>query len=132
MNHAGRGNWRAFSAGSKPAGAPNPYALETLKSHDIPINFTPRSKSWHEFSGSAAPMMDVVVTVCDNAANEPCPIWPTRNTRRPKQRHWSFPDPAAMTGSDANKRAAFEEVFTTVKARIDAFLSDNQNADTRQ
>ncbi len=127
MNHAGRERWRAYSAGSRPAGAPNPFAIETLKSQDIPAGSSPRAKSWDEFSGSAAPVMDVVVTVCDNAAGETCPIWPTQNGRAPEQRHWSFPDPAAATGSDTDKRAAFEEVFTAIKARIDAFLSDDYN-----
>jgi arsenate reductase (thioredoxin) len=130
MNHAGRKCWRAYSAGSQPAGAPNPFAIETLKAHHIPINFSPRSKSWDEFAAPGAPVMDVVVTVCDNAAGETCPIWPTDNGRAPEQRHWSFPDPA--TGSDADKRAAFEEVFAAIKARIDAFLSDNQNTTARQ
>jgi arsenate reductase (thioredoxin) len=132
MNHAGRERWRAYSAGSQPAGAPNPFAIETLKSHDIPISFSPRSKSWDEFAAPGAPVMDVVVTVCDNAAGETCPIWPTHNGRAPEQRHWSFPDPAAKTGSDTDKRAAFEEVFAAIKARIDAFLSENQNTAARQ
>ncbi len=130
MNHAGRGQWRAFSAGSKPAGAPNPFALETLNSHNIPVDFAPRSKNWDEFAAPDAPVMDVVVTVCDNAAGETCPIWPARNGRAPEQRHWSFPDPAAANGSDADKRAAFEEVFSAIKTRIDAFLAEgraNQN-----
>ena len=125
MNHAGRADWRAFSAGSKPTGAPNPFALETLRRHNIPLGEereAPRSKSWDEFATPGAPIMDVVVTVCDNAAGETCPIWPTRNGEAPQKLHWSFPDPAAATGSDDDKRAAFEQVFADIRARIDAFL----------
>ena len=130
-NHAGAGRWRACSAGSNPSGAPNPFALETLRAHDIPIpggDAAPRSKSWDEFAGDAAPPLDVVVTVCDNAAGEICPAWPARPGGRAMKLHWGFPDPAAAEGSDADKRAAFETVFADIRRRIDAFLAQ-ENAD---
>ncbi len=126
MNKAGAGRWRAWSAGSNPADTPNPFALETLSAQRIPIPGgadAPRSKSWEEFSRPDAPLMDAVVTVCDNAAGETCPVWPLKDGRYPHKMHWSFPDPAAVTGSDAEKRAAFLEVFTNIKLKIDDFLS---------
>lgn len=128
MNHAGAGRWRAYSAGSKPAGAPNPFALETLRAHAIPIpggEASPRSKSWDEFAAPDAPPMDAVVTVCDNAAGETCPVWPTRSGTAPKKLHWSFPDPAAVQGTDGDKRAAFAAVFKDIQARIDRFLTED-------
>ena len=126
-NHAGAGRWRAFSAGSNPTGAPNPFALETLRANDIPIpagDAAPRSKSWDEFAGDAAAPLDVVVTVCDNAAGEICPVWPARPGETAAKLHWGFPDPAAAEGSDADKRAAFETVFADIRRRIDAFLAE--------
>ena len=129
MNHAGAGRWRAFSAGSKPAGAPNPFALETLHGHGIPVGAgeaAPRSKSWDEFAAPGAPIMDVVVTVCDNAAAETCPVWPARKGKTPRRLHWSFPDPAAAEGADAEKRAVFESVFADISQRIDAFLAEEK------
>lgn len=132
MNHAAGGRWRAYSAGSKPTGAPNPLALETLKTHDVPTAIGrdgPRSKSWDEFAGDDAPAMDVVVTVCDSAAAETCPVWPARDGSGPKRLHWSFPDPAAATGSEAEKRAAFEAVFADIRTKIDDFLAGGGAAD---
>lgn len=129
MNNAGEGRWRAFSAGSKPVGAPNPFAIETLRNHDVAVvsgEDAPRSKSWDEFSGAAAPVLDIVVTVCDNAAGEVCPIWPAGENGAPKQLHWGFPDPAAAEGSDDDKLAAFATVFTDIRARIDAFLEEEK------
>ncbi|MEL7488227.1 MAG: arsenate reductase ArsC [Pseudomonadota bacterium] len=127
MNHAGHGRWRAYSAGSKPTGAPNPFAIETLGNHDIDPSGggdAPRSKSWDEFAADGAPALDVVVTVCDNAAAETCPVWPARNGATPQTLHWGFPDPAAVDGDDDAKRTAFETVFKDIRARIDAFLSE--------
>jgi arsenate reductase len=126
MNHAAGGGWRAFSAGSKPTGRVNPLALETLSAYGIEAG-APRSKSWDEFARAGAPVMDVVVTVCDNAAGETCPIWPAREGTPPKKLHWSFPDPAAATGSDEEKRAAFARVFAEIKTRIDRFLENDQS-----
>ncbi len=127
MNHAGAPRWRAWSAGSSHAGSPNPFALVTLSSHDIPVgegDDAPRSKSWDEFAGGDAPVMDVIVTVCDNAAAETCPVWPISAGRAPETLHWSFPDPAAATGSDDDKRAAFDGVFADIRKTIDAFLEN--------
>lgn len=121
MNHAAAGRWRAYSAGSQPTGRPNPLALETLEAHGVPVG-APRSKSWDEFAAPDAPVMDVIVTVCDSAVGEICPVWPTAGGKRPLRLHWSFPDPAAATGHDAARRAAFEEVFQAIRKRIDEFL----------
>ncbi len=129
MNHAGAGRWRAWSAGSKPTGAPNPFALETLTRHDIPAGVgadAPRSKSWDEFARDDAPLMDAVATVCDNAAGETCPVWPAAEGKAPARLHWSFPDPAAAQGSDDDKRAAFDRVFADIRAAIDAFLKEQR------
>ena len=124
MNHAGAPSWRAFSAGSTPTGMVNPFALETLKAHGVAAPENARSKSWDEFAVDGAPMMDVVVTVCDNAAGEACPVWSAKEGRAPRKRHWSFPDPAAIEGDDAKKRAAFETVFADIRATIDTFLKE--------
>ncbi len=128
MNHAGAGRWRAYSAGSKPTGAPNPFALKTLSAHAIDAG-APRSKSWDEFAAngsSEAPPLDVVVTVCDNAAGETCPIWPAPKTGAVRTLHWPFPDPAAATGVDKDVAAAFETVFADIKIRIDQFLQEEK------
>lgn len=121
MNWKGAPEWRAYSAGSRPTGTPNPFALATLSDYGI-TPASPRSKSWNEFAAPAAPVLDVVVTVCDNAAGEVCPIWPTKSGAAPRRLHWSFPDPAAATGSDFEKRTAFEAVFADIRAQIDDFL----------
>lgn len=124
MNHAAAGRWRAFSAGSTPTGRVNPFALQTLAAHGIAAPQDARSKSWDEFAAPDAPLMDAVVTVCDNAAGEVCPVWPARDGQRPRKIHWSFPDPAAIEGSDDEKRTAFETVFADIRAHIDAFLEE--------
>ena len=113
----GEGRFRAFSAGSRPAGAPNPLALDLLGRHGLPTKGL-RSKSWDEFARADAPAMDLIFTVCDNAAAEPCPVWPGH----PATAHWGFPDPAAVQGTEAERRAAFERVFAALSARIEAFL----------
>ena len=126
MNHRAGNHWRAYSAGSQPTGAPNPFALETLADAGIKLSVggdAPRSKSWDEFAGGNAEPMNVIVTVCDNAAAETCPVWPTNKDASPRILHWSFPDPAAAEGSDANKREAFREIFGDIKSRIDQFLT---------
>ncbi|HXI88179.1 MAG TPA: arsenate reductase ArsC [Parvularculaceae bacterium] len=122
MNAAGKDRWRAFSAGSHPTGRPNPLALQTLARHGIEPG-APRSKSWEEFAGENAPPLDVVVTVCDNAAGEACPVFPARSGAQVKKLHWSFPDPAAAEGDEAARRGAFEDVFRAIGARIDDFLA---------
>lgn len=125
MNHASKGAWRAYSAGSKPTGQPNPFAIETLGAHAIAMP-DPRSKSWNEFAKDSAPIMDVIVTVCDNAADEVCPVWPTNEDAALRTLHWSFPDPAAVDGSDREKRAAFESIFADIRSTIDTFLRTGQ------
>ncbi|MEL6361191.1 MAG: arsenate reductase ArsC [Pseudomonadota bacterium] len=121
MNHAGHGDWNAYSAGSNPTGRPNPFAIETLKNHAIDPG-EPRSKSWNEFAAIGAPVMHSVVTVCDNAAGEVCPVWPTTNGAAPQKHHWSFEDPAAATGSDDEIGQEFERIFGQIRATIDTFL----------
>jgi arsenate reductase (thioredoxin) len=113
LNARGEGRFRAFSAGSQPTGRVNPYALERLAAEGIP---TPgaRSKSWDEFAGPDAPPLDCILTVCGSAAGEVCPIWPGQ----PVTAHWGVPDPAAVEGSEADKRAAFAQAFETLAARV--------------
>ncbi|HRE59489.1 MAG TPA: arsenate reductase ArsC [Micropepsaceae bacterium] len=119
LNFAGRGRFAAFSAGSMPTGKVNPHTLDVLKIAGVPLRETPRSKSWSEFAESGAPEMDFVITVCDSAAGEVCPIWPGQ----PMNAHWGFPDPAAVQGTDAEKQAAFLDVFRQIRSRIDIFIN---------
>lgn len=117
----GKGRFKGFSAGSKPNGKVNPLALEQVKKTGYPIENL-RSKSWDEFAESEtqdAPHMDFIITVCDNAAGEECPYWPGR----PATAHWGFEDPAAVEGSDEEKRAAFEKIFKQIMARMNTFVS---------
>jgi arsenate reductase len=118
LNAAGKDRFVAYSAGSHPAGKVNPFALELLQRHGIPTAGL-RSKSWNEFAAATAPQLDVILTVCDNAAGEVCPIWPGK----PVSAHWGIADPAAVTGSDDDKRRAFTAAFTALKARIDRLLA---------
>lgn len=120
LNHLpiGRGRFRAFSAGSHPAGAVNPYALDLLREQRLPVEGL-RSKSWDEFAGPGAPAMDFVFTVCDQAAAEPCPFWPGQ----PVTAHWGVPDPAAVGGTDEEKRRAFRDALLTLRRRIELFTS---------
>lgn len=122
MNHAGQGDWHAYSAGSYPTGTVNSFAIETLSKYGITPH-DPRSKSWDEFAQPGAPIMDVVVTVCDNAAGEVCPVWPSLNGTPPLTLHWGFPDPA----SAEDKPTAFSEVFESIRIAIDRFLAKNDN-----
>lgn len=117
FNHAASDRWSAYSAGSKPTGVVNPVALETLAKHGISLK-DPRSKSWDEFEGTDAPKMDLVITVCDNAANEACPVWPGA----PKVYHWPFPDPATTRLDDPKVYDDFEDVFKMIRAKVDEFL----------
>jgi arsenate reductase len=118
LNSAGKGRFRAYSAGSHPGGKVNPFALELLAKHRIPADGA-RSKSWDEFAASGAPALDFVFTVCDNAAGEVCPIWPGQ----PMTAHWGVADPAAVTGSDEEKRRAFQRAFAELSARINLLLA---------
>ncbi|MGC9162295.1 MAG: arsenate reductase ArsC [Thiomonas sp.] len=118
INVLGQGRFRAYSAGSHPTGVVNPYAIELLRSIGYPTD-TLRSKSWDEFSAPGAPVMDFVFTVCDKAAGETCPYWPGA----PLSAHWGFEDPAAVQGSDEDKRRAFQRVFRQIMCRVRAFVS---------
>ena len=118
MNQKGRPNFTAYSAGSHPAGRVNPYAIALLESAKLPVACL-RSKSWDEFAGSGTPKMDFVFTVCDNAANEICPVWPGH----PTTAHWGVPDPAAVTGTAEQIERAFREAFMLLDRRIALFLS---------
>lgn len=111
------GRFRGFSAGSKPAGKVNPFAIEKTEAIGYP-SANLRSKSWDEFALPGTPRMDFIITVCDNAAGEACPVWPGH----PATAHWGFEDPAAVEGSDAQKRAAFEQVFRQIQARMRMFV----------
>ena len=117
LNAKAHGRFRAFSAGSRPAGRVNPYALALLDEQGIATSDL-RSKSWDEFAAPGAPAMQYVFTVCDNAAGEACPHWPGH----PATAHWGIPDPAAVEGSDDEKRRAFRTAFERLSTRIDAFL----------
>jgi arsenate reductase (thioredoxin) len=118
LNRAGQGRFRAFSAGSQPKGQVHPYALDLLRKLNFDVSAL-RSKSWQEFSGAAAPKLDFVFTVCDNAAAESCPVWPGQ----PMTAHWGVPDPAAATGKEAEVRLAFADAFRMLSNRINIFVS---------
>ena len=113
LNSVGRGRFHAYSAGSHPAGKVNPFALGLLERNRIPIQGL-RSKPWEEFAGADSPRMDIVITVCDQAAGETCPVWPGQ----PVTAHWGVEDPAAADGDDAAKRAAFLKAFSVLQKRI--------------
>jgi arsenate reductase len=113
LNHHAAGRWQAYSAGSHPKGAPHPLALSTLQAHGV-STMGLRSKSWDEFAGATASQLDVVITVCDNAADEVCPVW----HGTPIKVHWGIADPAAAVGSDADQRVAFEQAFNILSKRI--------------
>ncbi len=114
----GAGRFNAFSAGSQPKGVVNPFALKVLGAYGYPTEGF-RSKHWDEFSGTDAPTMDFIFTVCDSAAGESCPIWPGH----PMTAHWGIADPAAVEGSDVEKERAFNEAFKYMRARISAFVA---------
>jgi len=118
LNSVGKGRFKAYSAGSKPGGKVNPFALELLAKSKIDTAGL-RSKSWDEFAQPGAPKMDFVFTVCDNAAAEPCPYWPGQ----PLTAHWGVEDPAAVEGSDEDKRRAFRNAFTTLAGRINLLIN---------
>lgn len=114
INHFGRGRYRAWSAGSVPAGYVHPKSIETLQRHGMDPG-QPRSKSWNEV---AAQSFDLVITVCDQAAGETCPFFPGS----PKKLHWSTPDPAKATGSEADIDAAFDRAFFMLKSRVEELM----------
>ncbi|HEX3396268.1 MAG TPA: arsenate reductase ArsC [Steroidobacteraceae bacterium] len=117
LNKKGAGRFRAFSAGSQPTGAVNPGAIELLKEMRFPIEGL-RSKSWDEFARPDSPKMDFVITVCDRAAAESCPIW----SGAPLTAHWGVPDPAAVA-DEKSRKLAFREALRLISQRIDIFLS---------
>jgi len=117
LNHSGRGRFRAYSAGSFPRGEVNPFALDLLHRLDLPTEGL-RTKSWDEFAQPEAPALDFIITVCDNAAGEVCPIWPGH----PVTAHWGLPDPAAVQGTEADKVAAFRETLRALEHRIRPFV----------
>lgn len=118
LNHWGQGRFRAYSAGSFPTGRVNPLALELLAQMKIPAPDA-RSKSWDEFAAAGSVEFDFIITVCDNAANEVCPVWPGR----PVTAHWGVADPAAAAGSEAQKMLAFRDAFRALEHRIRIFVN---------
>jgi arsenate reductase (thioredoxin) len=118
LNHWGRGEFRAYSAGTHPKGAVHPVALALLRHMSLPTEGL-RSKSWDEFTKPEAPVLDFVFTVCDRAAGESCPIWPGD----PLTAHWGVPDPALVSGSDAEIWAAFRDVFHALERHVKVFTS---------
>lgn len=116
LNHMGEGRFRAFSAGSQPKGEPHPMAMEVLRATGLPAKGL-RSKSWHAFAGADAEPIDLVITVCDNAAGETCPVWPGR----PIAAHWGIEDPAVVEGE--GQRRAFERALGYLRNRISLLLA---------
>jgi arsenate reductase len=114
----GVGRFKAYSAGSHPTGRVNPFAIEQVRELGYPVENL-RSKSWDEFAAPGAPELDFVVTVCDKAAGEICPLWPGQ----PVTAHWGFPDPAAIEGTDDEKRAFFAQTLRQMRNRVQLFLS---------
>jgi len=114
----GKGRFKGFSAGSQPGGIVNPFAIEQVANTGYPVDAL-RSKSWDEFGTPDAPHMDFIFTVCDNAAGETCPYWPGH----PMSAHWGFEDPAAVIGTDEEKRAAFHRIFRQIMTRMNIFVS---------
>ncbi|MBN9674018.1 arsenate reductase ArsC [Roseibium aggregatum] len=118
LNREGQGRFKAFSAGSHPAGAVRPEALQLL--HKLNFNTDDaRSKDWAEFAVPGAPEMDFVFTVCDNAAKEVCPVWPGQ----PMSAHWGVPDPAAVEGNESEKQVAYNDTFRMLNNRISIFVN---------
>jgi arsenate reductase len=118
LNFFGRPKFKAFSAGSHPVGSVNRLALELLENNHLPTDGL-RSKDWNEFSRPGAPFMHFVFTVCDQAASEPCPVWPGQ----PMTAHWGVQDPAAVQGNDEDKRRAFLKAYTELHRRISLFIN---------
>lgn len=118
LNREGKGRFKAYSAGSYPRGAVNPLSIALLDREGFETS-TLRSKSWDEFAAPGAPDMDFVFTVCDDAANEVCPVWPGH----PMTAHWGVPDPAAAQGSEAEKALAFAEAFRMLRNRISLLIN---------
>ena len=118
LNRTGRGNFRAFSAGSHPKGRVHPFTLDLLRRLNFDVSGL-RSKSWSEFARPDAPQLDFVFTVCDDAAKESCPLWPGQ----PMTAHWGIPDPAAVEGTEVEQRLAFADALRMLTNRINIFVS---------
>jgi arsenate reductase (thioredoxin) len=118
FNTLGNGRFKAYSAGSHPSGTVNPFAIERCESLGYDVSQL-RSKSWDEFATLDAPHMDFVITVCDQAAGEICPIWPGK----PMTAHWGFEDPAAFEGTDEEKRQVFSKVYRQILGRVSQFVN---------
>jgi arsenate reductase len=118
INHLGQGRFRGYSAGSRPAGKVNPYALKTLEQHGIDSSGY-RSKSWDEFGVAGAPQMDFVFTVCGSAAGETCPLWPGT----PLRAHWGLEDPAGVGSNDDEAMAAFATAYQIIHRRVSRFVA---------
>jgi arsenate reductase len=118
MNRLGMRRFKGYSAGSRPTGVVNPFALATLKELHLPIDGL-RSKDWNEFAGPEAPQLDFVLTVCDKAAGEVCPVWPGQ----PITAHWGVPDPAAFDGPDDRKAKVFLDTALGLRRRIELMLA---------
>ena len=118
LNALGKGKFKAYSAGSHPTGKVNPFALELLRNNRLPIEDA-RSKDWSEFARPDAPFMHFVFTVCDQAAAEPCPVWPGQ----PMTAHWGVQDPATVEGPEEAKRRAFTKAYTELHRRISLFIN---------
>ena len=120
LSHMGGGRFKAFSAGSSPRAnhRPNPLALQVLQSAGIAVEGL-RSKSWDEFAGAGAPTMDLVITVCDNAAGEACPFWPGQ----PATAHWGYADPSALEGTDAQRLDAFRLALLAIRRRLELLVA---------
>mgnify|MGYP001570778587 CR=1 FL=1 len=120
LNHIGSGRFKAFSAGSSPRDKqlPNPLGLQVLQSAGIATDGL-RSKSWDEFATPDAPQMDLIITVCDNAAGEVCPIWPGH----PATAHWGYADPSEVQGTDEQRREAFRQTLLAIRRRLDLLVN---------
>ncbi len=118
MNRLGAGRFKGYSAGSQPSGTVHPYALDLLRHLNYDVSGL-RSKSWEEFSGPDAPKLDFAFTVCDNAANEVCPVWPGQ----PMTAHWGLPDPSAAEGTESERRFAFADTHRMLYQRIGIFVN---------
>ena len=125
LNHLGQGRFKAYSAGSSPREnqQPNPLAIETLIKAGLPVGGL-YSKSWDEFAKPDAPRMDLVITVCDNAAGEVCPFWPGQ----PATAHWGYADPSEVNGDDDKKREAFKQTLHMMRKRLDIFVNLPQSS----
>ncbi|MCQ9379459.1 arsenate reductase ArsC [Methyloversatilis sp. XJ19-49] len=118
LNHLGAGRFRAFSAGSQPSGRVNPFALQALAEAGVDTTGV-RSKSWDTFAESGSPEMDLIITVCDSAAGELCPVWPGH----PATAHWGYADPSATTGPDAARLMAFRDTMALMRRRLEILVA---------